>query len=62
MEFTLNTDDVHVQDFSCAFRSVHMEKSYPVKASSHSTIFHIPCAKIKYTDEVLPVKDGPQFP
>ena len=47
MEFTLNTDDVHVQDYSSVFRSVHIEKSYPVKATSHSTIFDIPMRPVR---------------
>ena len=47
MEFTPNTDNVHVQDYSCVFRSVHIEKSYPVKASSHSTIFDSPMRPVR---------------
>ena len=34
-----------------------------VKATSHSTTFRcVPCVKIKDTDDVLPVKEGPQIP
>ena len=32
------------------------------KATSHSTIFGIPFVKIKDTDDVLPVNEGPQLP
>ena len=98
MEFTLNTDEVHVQDYSSVFRSVHIEKSYAVMATFHLTILmreqlatgkirrnnyhHGNCGpsltdktssvslifthqthrNVKDTDDVLAVKDDPQFP
>ena len=40
MEFILNIDNELVQDYSCFFRSVHIEKSYPCIAGLYAVSYN----------------------